>query len=95
MLNFADGVLVFSGASVSGELLCPVRLTANNSIIDQSENSVVMTMNPANGVFKGTFKQSGISNLRAFHGAVLQSSNAGWGYFIGANQSGHVYFGPR
>jgi hypothetical protein len=95
VLNFADGVLAFSGASVGGELLSLVRLTANNSIIDQSQNAVMMSINPNNGVFHGTFLEPGTAKMRAFHGVVLQSSNAGWGYFLGGNQSGHVYFGPR
>ncbi len=95
ILNFADAVVIFSGANLSADLVCPVRLTVNNTVVDQSNHALTMKIHTENGLFGGSFQPPGTQNTFRFHGAVLQSSNAGWGYFLRNNQSGQVYFGSR
>jgi hypothetical protein len=51
-----------------------------------------MTINTNAGTFQGTFRAPGYPQTYQFRGAVLQSSNAGWGYFWGSNKTGRVHF---
>jgi hypothetical protein len=44
----------------------------------------------ANGLISGTFKVPGTATVRSFYAALLQNRNAGFGYFLGTNQSGQV-----
>jgi hypothetical protein len=49
-----------------------------------------MTLNKNNGLISGSFKVPGTATVRSFYGSLLQNRHAGYGYFLGTNQSGQV-----
>jgi microsomal dipeptidase-like Zn-dependent dipeptidase len=95
VLNFGDGKVVFSGGNLPANVTNLVWLGTNNTVLNRSTNPLSMTINTNLGTFQGSFKAPGDPKAYKFRGAVLQNSNAGWGHFLGTNESGRVYFGPR
>ena len=51
-------------------------------------------LNPAKGLFTGSFVSPVTGKSVAMTGAVLQKQSMGCGFFLGTNQSGTVYFAP-
>jgi hypothetical protein len=66
----------------------------SNTIINLSSNKLSLSLTLPNGLFSGLVQIPGTTRSNAFRGALLQSDAAGYGYFLGTNQSGRVYFGP-
>ena len=92
VLNFPSGRITFSGGNLPVNVTNSVSLTASNTIVNRSSNFLSMTINASAGTFQGTFRAPGNPQTYQFRGAVLQSSNAGWGYFWGTNKTGRVHF---
>jgi hypothetical protein len=49
-----------------------------------------MSVTASNGFFNGAVKVPGTTRTNTFKGVVLQDAGAGFGYFLGTNQSGQV-----
>jgi len=81
-----------------GNLAVPVTnyvlLTAASKIYNTNGVNFTMALNATNGVFSGTFRVPGTVTTRSFYGALLQNRDAGYGYFLGTNQSGQVRLEP-
>ena len=65
-----------------------------NSVTNAITNRLSLSLNPASGLFHGSFYNA--SNLLTvpFYGALLPSLTNGTGYFVATNQSCRVFFGP-
>ena len=49
-----------------------------------------LMLNNYNGLINGSFRVPGTAITRSYYGILLQNRDAGWGYFMGTNQSGQV-----
>src|SRR5204863_7909029 len=92
MIDLTNGVVWFQGGNLSAPFTNSVTLTSSNHVINNSANSLTMTLNTANGMFSGNVTVPEAARTNMFKGVVLQDAEAGFGYFLGTNQSGEVMF---
>jgi len=71
-----------------------VTLGANGKISNNSSNKMTLTLVPSTGAFRGNVVPPGTNKTVAVQGVLLQNAGNGYGYFLGANQSGQVFLGP-
>jgi hypothetical protein len=93
-LALTNGLVSFNGGNVSAPFTNLVILAANNVVTNTSTNRLILSLSTASGVFSGTVVVPGTKTTNTFRGAVLQNENAGYGFFLGTNQSGRLFFGP-
>jgi hypothetical protein len=105
-LNFSQGQVVIESGGLAHNLNLTnlVLLSTNNRVTDLTRtNHLTLSINPATGLFQGSFVTSesldrfyNASNLLTvpFFGALLPSLTNGTGYFVTTNQSGRVFLGP-
>ncbi len=90
LLNFSAGQVVFSGGGLSQPLTNSVTLDPLNRVINLTGNPMTFTISLVNGTFTGTFRSPASAPTRTFEGVLLPLQNAGYGFFLGTNQSGQV-----
>lgn len=93
VFNPPDGSqFILEDGNLSAGLSIPFELGANNKIT--GTNKLAVTITPTTGLFKGSVLSPDTGKPIAVSGAILQDFNAGFGCFLGTNQSGTVYLGP-
>jgi hypothetical protein len=85
-----NGMLVLGGGNLS-DLVTNVFILKNNFQAKGSNQFNFMISKPT-GIFSGN--AAGDGRMNAFKGVILQKSGAGFGYFLGTNESGQVWFNP-
>ena len=90
VIDLTNGIVWFQGGNLSTPFTNLVTLTSSNRVINGSANSLSMSVTTSNGLFAGSVKVPGITRTNTFKGVVLQDFRAGYGYFLGTNQSGEV-----
>ncbi|MGO8674697.1 MAG: SBBP repeat-containing protein [Limisphaerales bacterium] len=96
-LNFSQGQVVIESGGLPHNLNLTnqVLLSAANTVTDLTlTNHLTLSINPASGLFQGSFYNYSNRLTVPFHGALLPSLTNGTGYFVTTNQSGRVFFGP-
>jgi len=93
--GFTTGTLALSdttGLILSGT----TQLTAANELtISHPADGVTVSINPANGTFRGSFDYSGNPHeLTYFGGVLFQAQTIGAGFFLGPNAGGSVTLSP-
>jgi hypothetical protein len=81
---------VFDGGNLAQSFTNVVTLTTNNHVINGSANFMNFSITLSNGAFTGSVKVPGTTRTNAFKGALLQDANAGYGWFLGTDESGSV-----
>jgi hypothetical protein len=95
VIDLTNGVVILEGGNLTGPLTNTVMLTSSNKVVDLSlSNKLSLTLTVSNGVFSGKVTPAGTTRTLSIQGALLQNLDAGYGYFLGTNRSGRVYFGP-
>jgi hypothetical protein len=94
VIDLTNGIIVFEGGNLSAPFTNLVTLTESNKVINSSPNSLSASLTVSNGTFSGNVKVPGTRTTNSFKGAVLQDMDAGYGYFLGTNRSGRVFWGP-
>jgi hypothetical protein len=92
VIDLTNGIVRFRGGNLSAPFTNIVTLTSSNRVINGSANSLSMSVTASNGLFSGSVKVPGTTRTNTFEGVVLQDARAGYGYFLGTNQSGEVTF---
>jgi hypothetical protein len=85
------GELVLDGGGLSSGLNIPLELGANNRVMSSGQK-VSLNVNGATGLFRGSVSDGG--KPLQFQGVLLQGENTGYGFFLGASQSGQVLLTP-
>ena len=93
VLNFEVATVLFSGGNLSQSFSNNISLGADNKVTNLSSNKFSLTIALPTGLFKGKVTDPDSGNTISFKGAASQKGNAGFGFFLGTNQSGRVYFG--
>ena len=91
VLNFTNGMVVIDGGNLGQSITNVVTLNPNNQIISSNKTSVSIVL--STGWFKGAVETSATTR-QTISGVLMQKRNAGWGYFLGTNQSGRALLGP-
>jgi len=89
VLDFTSGKVVLDGGNLSQNITNTVTLSPNNQVTGAGNLSLRISL-PA-GSFKG---KTTLQKPTPFSGVLLQKRNAAYGFFLGTDQSGKVYFGP-
>jgi hypothetical protein len=95
VINLTSGQVVFDGDNLPVAFTNNVTLTTNNRIINGSANFLSFNITLSNGTFAGSVKVPGTTRTNAFKGALLQDGNAGYGWFLGTDESGSVSLLPQ
>jgi hypothetical protein len=93
VIHLTNGVVSFEGGNLSMPFTNLVSLTLGNKVINASSNSLSLSLTLSSGRFSGSATVPGTKQNVSFKGALLQNVDVGYGYFLGTNQSGSVYFG--
>lgn len=97
LLHLTNAVVVLEG----GNLRMPAHqdalmgMAGEVTLIAPNPYQMALTIAPANGRFHGHFTHPDVDTVRLFRGVLLQNQKSGAGYFLGTNQGGSVYLGPR
>jgi hypothetical protein len=86
--------LIFSDGNLEDPSANPVNLAAGGRASNAGTNTLVLTVTPATGLFKGTVKLPEFAKPLRYNGAVLRGPDFGGGAFTGTNKIGRVLFGP-
>jgi len=92
VLNLTNGVVAFSGGNLTQAITNNVLLTTNNKVTNLSSNKLTMTLTLSTGLYSGSVIDTNTGKAILFNGVMLQDLNAGYGYFLGTNRSGQVFF---
>jgi hypothetical protein len=90
VINVINGQVVSDGGNLPFGFTNVVRLTTNNLVFNFSANALSLFITLSNGTFTGSVKVPGSATTNSFRGAVLQDRNAGYGWFLGTDESGSV-----
>jgi hypothetical protein len=90
VINLINGQVVFDGGNLPHTFTNVVRLTTNNQVFNFSANFLNFNIALSNGTFTGSVKVPGTTRTNAFKGALLQDATAGYGWFLGTDESGSV-----
>jgi hypothetical protein len=90
VLSLTDANVLLEGGNLAGNITCHISLSPNNRVTDLSGNNLGLTFTLATGIFTGHLTDPATRKQISFSGVVLQKQNAGYGYFLGINQSGQV-----
>jgi hypothetical protein len=95
VINLTNGIVYFEGGNLTGPFTNVVALVATNRVLNGSSNALTVNLTVSNGTFTGKVTVPGTTRTNTFKGAVLQDADSGYGFFLGTNQSGRVFFGPE
>jgi len=95
-LTIADGIATLDSASLLTPLTNAVLFTSKNKIISTTAGNLGFAITKGSGGFFGIAVTPGAGTKGVAHckGVVLQSENAGFGYFPDGRRSGAIWFGP-
>ena len=94
LLNLTDGAIEFSADNITTAFTNAIELTPQNTIVNQSENKLSLSVSKSTGRFTGSVVPPMGGRAISFSGALLQRQNLGAGFFIETNRSGNVILGP-
>jgi len=93
VINLSAGQVWFANGNLGQSFTNQVTLGTDNKVINLSNNKTILTVTPSTGLFKGSVTDPGTTRSLGINGVVLQKQNAGFGFFLGTNQTGRVFFG--
>jgi hypothetical protein len=85
------GNIQLDGANLSQSVSYPFSLDSRNKIL--GTNKVTVTLSTGTGLFRGSVPNPDTSKPIPVSGALLLKQNAGFGSFLGTNQTGRVTLG--
>jgi cyclophilin family peptidyl-prolyl cis-trans isomerase len=88
VLSLTNGVATFEGGNLSQSITNQFWLGTNNLVT--GSNTLSLKITTTSGLFQGGFINPATGKSNSFSGALLQKQNAGYGYFLGTNQTGSV-----
>jgi hypothetical protein len=94
IINMSDGSVSFSGGNLSSSFANSITLTADNKVVNDSDNKLTMSFALATGLFHGSVAPPDGSHDLSYRGVAFQKGNKAYGYFLGTDQSGSVVVSP-
>ena len=94
VLNFTQGQVWLAGGNLPFDFGHQILLGTNNRITNLTDSKSTLSLTVSSGLFQGSIMDPSTRRKISIKGVVLQKRNVGFGYFLGSDQSGSVYFGP-
>jgi hypothetical protein len=94
IVSFNHGYVTFAGGNLSAGLMDEVLIDANNKVTVVGNDRFTLNLISASGLFTGRGTDPSTGKAIPFKGALLQKRAAGFGQFLGTNQTGQVLFNP-
>jgi cyclophilin family peptidyl-prolyl cis-trans isomerase len=94
VLTLTNCSVSFSSGGLSASFTNTVPVKAGNKLAITSPNKLTLAFTPSSGLFSGSVTPPGSPLRIPFKGALWQSRNSGYGYFINAGQGGAVLLTP-
>ena len=94
IINLTTGVISMTDGNLSAPLDFNVSLSTANVVAktDGQTNALTVTFTGSTGAMVVTFHPTGVASSYSGKGAVLQNQTNVFGYFLGPNQSGSIWF---
>jgi len=94
VLNFTNGIVAFANGNIPNDFTNQVILHTNNVISNQGTNTLTLKLTTSTGLFSVSAVDPDTHKTVTGKGVVLQKQNFGDGFFLGTNQTGHLFWGP-
>jgi hypothetical protein len=96
VLSAGDDTVQIFGGNLGTNLSDNVTISANNAVVVTGLNpdKLSITIDASAGTFSGSFVSPVNGASTALKGVLLPDDNAGFGYFLGANQGGGILIQP-
>lgn len=95
LLSWSNGVVELEGANLAKGITNAIGVSSKGAVTDLSHtNKLTMTITATTGLFSGSVTETnGTKQTIQFNGVLHQKQDAGWGLFMGTNQTGRVFVG--
>ena len=93
LLDFNQGQIRLAGGNLSASFTNLVSFGGKNVVTNLSSNAASLSIATNSGLFQGKIVNPATRKSISFSGAILQKQNAGYGFFMGTNEVGQIYFG--
>jgi hypothetical protein len=95
VIGVARAYLVSEGGNLSAPVTNAITFSTANRVTNGSlSNRLSLTITTGSGVFSGSLIPAGTTRALPIQGAFFQDLGAGYGFYLGTNQSGRVYIEP-
>ena len=84
--------LVLSGGGLQQAMTNSIGLASNNHFIVPTGSKQTLKVTATTGLFKGSILNPGTGRMVSFQGVLFKKADIGVGYFLGADQSGEVFW---
>jgi hypothetical protein len=95
ILNFTNAVLVLENGNLAQTVTNQVSLGPGNQVKNLGNSKLTFSFTTPSGAFTGGLASPPTARPIPFSGAVLQKGNMAAGLFLGTNQTGRIWIGPR
>jgi hypothetical protein len=92
VLGWTDGVIQLEGGNLAQPVVNGLAIKSNNTVT--GTNKLSLTITTASGLFQGSVVNPATGKTISVSGVLLQDAKAGYGCFLGGNESGSVYLEP-
>jgi hypothetical protein len=89
-IHLTTGNVTFAGGNLDQTIVNNVTIDSKGRVKNLGDNKLTLNFTPSQGAFRGTITPPGASKSIPFAGVVMQSTESGGGYFLGASQSSFV-----
>lgn len=92
----SNGAVVLTGGNLGQSISNRFTLKPNYQVNNQGTNKFNLTISKSDGTFQGSqiTATSPVKVKSDWRGVLLQKMQAGYGFFLGTNQSGQVWYTP-
>jgi hypothetical protein len=87
--------VILGGGNTPSNIVKDVVISSNGlvTVSSPASDQLVLSLVPTSGQFLGSFFNAAINKRVALNGLLVQTNNAGAGFFRGTNQTGFVILG--
>ena len=95
LLGINQGEVILKSGNLWQSITNQIQFATNKIINLGPSNRLSLAITASSGLFRGSVMPQAPGKPVPFSGILLQKPNAGYGHFLGTNQSGSVYLGPE
>ena len=91
-LGEMNGQLTLGDGDLDPEVVQPLTIESSNRVDLKTRAlpGLQVVINPVNGRFNGSFVHPATGTLSVLRGVIFQKRNAGFGFFLGQDESGYA-----
>jgi len=93
ILSLTNGTVAFSGGDLAAPFANPIKMGLSSRVTNLGSNQLNMSFSLSTGTFSGSVSTEATGKPMPFCGVVFQKIEAGYGFVVGADQTGEVLIG--